>query len=141
MPKHCKESDIKTKTVICPVCLKKFERKLTSGKRYCSDECRAIAINEHHDSNNAWKARVNELRQAKNNLSPEVVNEGYKYLRAAVLEQAVADYANALIKRHSGSVTYFERWFLSEWGQAYSENNGEKIIARVRKECGREKRL
>lgn len=139
MPKHCKKSDIKTKTVICPVCGREFKRKLTSGKRYCSDKCREKHSKAHSAEKTAWESRVKEMRQAKNRLSPEVVNEGYKYIRAAVLQQAVEDYAKALIKGHSGAIIALERWFLSEWGQAYSENNGEKIIARVRKECGKER--
>lgn len=141
MPKHCIKSDIKIKTVICPICGRKFKRKSTSGKRYCSDKCRETAQSNNRISNEIWQARVMAIRQETNKLSPEVANEGYKYIRAAVLQQAVDDYANALVNFHGGAVKSLEKWFLSEWGQAFSENNGEKIIERVRKECGKEKRV
>lgn len=139
MPKHCKKSDIKLKEVICPICGRKFKRKSTSGKRYCSDKCRETAQSNARTSKEIWQARVIAIRQAKNNLPPEVVNEGYKYIRAAILQQAVYDYAAALKQGNGDSVLSLERWFLSDWGQALSNNNGEKIIARVRKECGKER--
>lgn len=139
MPKHCKNSAQKMKVVICPVCGRKFKRKLTSGKRYCSDACREKSNDNARTSNEIWQDRVNAIRQATNNLSPEVVNEGYKYIRAAVVQQAVDDYTEAIISGNGGSVVSLERWFLSDWGQALSNSNGDKIIARVRKECGKER--
>lgn len=139
MPKQCKTSAAKIKIVICPVCGRNFKRKSTSGKRYCSDKCRETAQSNARTSNEVWQARVNAIRQTTNKLSTEIVNEGYKYIRAAVLQQAVDDYADALINGHGGAVYALERWFLSDWGQALSNSNGDKIIARVRKECGKER--
>lgn len=139
MPKHCKKSGIKFVEMICPICGNKFKRKSTSGKRYCSGKCRETAQSNARISNEVWQARLNAIRQAKNNLSPEIVNEGYKYIRAAVLQQAVDDYADALKNGYGGAVLALERWFLSDWGQALSNSNGDRIIARVRKECGKER--
>ena len=70
-------------------------------------------------------------------LTPEQETEGYKYVRAAIIEQAVYDYRKALVNCHLTTVFLLEKWFLSDWGQALSENNGDKIIKRVRAECGK----
>ena len=140
MPKHCKESAAKMKEVICPVCGSKFKRALTSGKRYCSDICRKKSKNDTRTLNKVWQARANALREATNNLSPEVANEGYKHIQASVVQQAIYDYTAALNKGNSSAILSLERWFLSEWGQAFAEGNGQRIIERVRAECGKKRK-
>ena len=140
MTKHCKESAAKMKEVICPVCGRKFKRKVTSNKRYCSDKCRKAIQDNTRTSNEVWQARANALRRATNNLPTELANEGYKHIQAAVVQQAVYDYAAALNNGNSSEILSLERWFLSEWGQAYAEGNGQRIIERVRAECGKKRK-
>jgi len=131
MSKYYAEKIIAVK---CPVCGKLFKKFRTSGKRYCSSKCREQSNEYNRVLNSVWHDRANELRRKTNALPKEVQTEGYKYIRAAVLQQAVYDYKTALIRAHGGAAFSLERWFLSEWGQAISDNNGEKIIQRVRKE-------
>lgn len=61
----------------------------------------------------------------------------YMTLRAEVVKQAVDDLKKAM--RKSNRLGYvcdaqknLEKWFLSRWGQALSDDNGERIIARCR---------
>jgi len=67
------------------------------------------------------------------------MNEGYENLRCAILAQAVKDYRRAL--KFGGSrygsqydIEALERWFLSDWGETLSCNNGARIIAKVKQE-------
>lgn len=58
--------------------------------------------------------------------------DGYKRVQCAIVEQAIYDYKKALKKRNGGKITYFERWFLSEWGEMLSGGNGKYIIEQCR---------
>lgn len=51
----------------------------------------------------------------------------------AVLRQAARDYIVAIRKRNLHKINELEQFFLSDYGQAMSMNNGEKIILRCRK--------
>lgn len=46
----------------------------------------------------------------------------------AVLKQAMRDYMVALLKKDFAKIAKLEKFFLSEYGQAMSYNNGERII-------------
>lgn len=66
--------------------------------------------------------------------------EGYHKLRTAVVQLAVDDYRKALKKSQKiGEVcaeqTKLEKWFLSQWGQLLSGDNGELIIEKCRASC------
>lgn len=50
----------------------------------------------------------------------------------AVLKQAVRDYVEALLKNDFYHIQELEEFFLSDYGQAMSRNNGEKIIYRAK---------
>lgn len=62
----------------------------------------------------------------------------------AILKQAKKDYIKALYKNDNAAINELETFFLSDYGQAMSKNNGEKIIALCKKiaegKCG-EKRV
>ena len=60
--------------------------------------------------------------------------DGYTNVRVGILQQAIKDYKRALRREDKGTIKYFERWFLSEWGQLLSGYTGEKIIIKARKE-------
>ena len=69
---------------------------------------------------------------------------GVENLRAAILKRAVKDYVSAqkrvekLLSQNNPSedklmfaeskVSELERWFMSDWGQTLSGNNGQNII-------------
>lgn len=61
-------------------------------------------------------------------------DEAYMLLQAAIIERAATDYRLALINDNRGKARKIERFFLSEWGQALTRDNGEMIIARIRKD-------
>jgi hypothetical protein len=63
---------------------------------------------------------------------------GYGNLRVAILEQAIKDYKRALRRGNNYKITALERWFLSEWGELLSGNNGAYIIEKVKKEIAAE---
>ena len=50
----------------------------------------------------------------------------------AVLKQAVRDYVRAILKNDLYHIQELEQFFLSDYGQAMSRNNGEKIIYRAK---------
>lgn len=50
----------------------------------------------------------------------------------AVLKQAARDYIVALLKKDFHAINELETFFLSDYGQAMSYNNGEEIIARCK---------
>ena len=60
------------------------------------------------------------------------MNDNYELLRIAILSQAVKDYRKALRKKDEAKINYFERWFLSDWGQYLSEDIGEAIIEKCK---------
>lgn len=64
------------------------------------------------------------------------MEKGYERVREAIIHQAIYDYKKALRKRNGGSIKALEHWFLSEWGEALSGNNGEYIIEQCRKCVG-----
>lgn len=49
-------------------------------------------------------------------------------LFSAIVIQAVKDYKSAVRKRNFYTINECEEFFLSDYGQALSYNNGEKII-------------
>lgn len=52
----------------------------------------------------------------------------YNLLIIAILKQAKIDYITALRKNNPAKKAELERFFLSDYGQAMSRNQGEKII-------------
>lgn len=116
----------------CDVCGEICEAK-QARRRFCSTKCR----NKYFRTMYAPRPKEKpvHVKIAKVNLTPAQQNDGYKNIRAAIIEQAIHDYRAALMSGNGGKAFSLERWFLSEWGQALSEYNGDKIIARVRKEC------
>lgn len=58
----------------------------------------------------------------------------YTAIRAAILRQAVKDYKKALESRNYAEKSKLEHFFLGEWGQWLSNNYGEYIIAKCRRE-------
>lgn len=71
--------------------------------------------------------------QIFSNDEPTVKNldDPYMRLRAGIIQRAVADLTKALITNNKGQIRKLEKWFLSDWGQAISGNNGKFIIDRV----------
>ena len=64
--------------------------------------------------------------------------EAYERLRAEIVRSAVFDYKKALRKSDRiGTIceeqAKLERWFLSQWGQFLSGDNGEYIMEQCRK--------
>lgn len=110
---------------ICKLCGKPFVSKYNKTV-YCSKQCGDIS-----------KQTKYKRAAKKVNLTQTEIDNGYINIRAGIIEQAVEDYRTALVCNDSGAAAALERWFLSDWGQALSENNGVKIIERVRKECGK----
>ena len=64
----------------------------------------------------------------------------YINLIIAIIEQATKDYKNALRGKKSQRIKECERFFLSEWGQLLTHENGEHIIKRCRREVAEERR-
>ena len=54
-------------------------------------------------------------------------------LRVAILRRAVCDYKSAIKRRDFNAMTKLEKFFLGEWGQLLSRDNGQYIID----ECNR----
>ena len=52
----------------------------------------------------------------------------------AIILSAVEDYRNAVNDNRKQKARALERWFLSDWGQALSNCNGELIVERLRNE-------
>lgn len=69
--------------------------------------------------------------------------EAYILLSAGILEQAIADYKDVLQGRKvinqngkiEATIPELEKFFLSQYGQTLSRGNGERIIARCRREA------
>lgn len=53
-------------------------------------------------------------------------------LAAAVVRRAMQDYETALLKGDADAIKSLERFFLSEWGQLISCDNGEFLINQCR---------
>lgn len=68
------------------------------------------------------------------------IEKGYISLMAAIIEQAVTDYKQALKECDGRTIRECERFFLSEWGQALTWDNGENIMQRCRREVAEEKK-
>lgn len=74
----------------------------------------------------------------------KLIYEAYEHLSIAILQQAVADYRKAVKKAQSndkydkaqGTIAKknLERFFLSEWGELLSGDNGQLIIDKLRAE-------
>lgn len=60
--------------------------------------------------------------------------DSYGNVRLAILRQAIEDYKRALRNNKHHETKALERWFLSEWGEALSGNNGAYIIEKVKDE-------
>lgn len=58
----------------------------------------------------------------------------------AVLKQAARDYVRALLKGDLYRKNELEEFFLSDYGQAMSRNNGEEIITRCREIAAKKKK-
>lgn len=59
---------------------------------------------------------------------------GYDLVRHAIIKQAIDDYKRALIYDNRGKIHCLEKWFLSDWGEFLSGDNGAYIIEKTRKE-------
>lgn len=59
----------------------------------------------------------------------------YLNLSGAILRQAVKDYITAIINNNIHQMEYFEKWFLSEWGQLLSFQQGKYIIMESKKKA------
>ena len=57
---------------------------------------------------------------------------GYELLREAIIRRAILDYILALKKRDKYYMAQIERFFLSEWGQFLSLDNGKYLIYRCK---------
>lgn len=60
--------------------------------------------------------------------------DGYANTRYAIIKQAIDDYKWALRRNAPCEISYLERFFLSEWGEFLSGNNGAYIIEKVKQE-------
>lgn len=78
------------------------------------------------------------------------MNDGYIELVIAIINQATKDYKSALRrekkkqkekqkKKNQKALRDCESFFLSEWGQLLTHENGELIIQRCKKEVAEEK--
>lgn len=63
-----------------------------------------------------------------------MTNSGFFNLRAAIVAQAVKDYRAALMAGNGGAIRHLQNFFLSDWGQSLSGDNGDNIIRKVRAE-------
>lgn len=63
--------------------------------------------------------------------------DGYELLRVAIIKRAMRDYKLALKKDDQRKISHLERWFLSNWGQLLSCNNGAYIIRECKRMCGK----
>lgn len=59
------------------------------------------------------------------------IDDGYKNLIAAILEQAEADLRHALDVRDEARIKEVERFYTSAWGQLLSDGHGQDIIKRI----------
>lgn len=60
------------------------------------------------------------------------MGEGYKELAAAIVEQAVWDYRNALKHRKKSEIHRLEKFFRSGWFELLSDLDGETIIRKIK---------
>lgn len=60
--------------------------------------------------------------------------KGYEELMCAIVLQAVKDYRKALKHGTPREVLDLENWFLGEWGQLLSNDNGAYIIEKVKQD-------
>ena len=60
--------------------------------------------------------------------------KNYKNLAYGILQQAVKDYLSALKTNNKSKIEYFEKWFVGDWAQLLSDDMGEVIIERCRKQ-------
>lgn len=58
--------------------------------------------------------------------------DSYGNVRLAIIQQAIEDYRRALRKNDYRDIKALERWFLSEWGEMLSGDNGAYIIEKVK---------
>ena len=72
------------------------------------------------------------------------MEECYINLIIAIIEQAKADYKNALRGKRTAekekTIRECERFFLSGWGDMLMNGNGEYVMQRCRKEVAQEKK-
>lgn len=67
--------------------------------------------------------------------------KGYFELRIAIIEQANRDYRNALKQNNKRQIAKLEKFYLSPWGVFITNDNGENIISRIRRETNNTVRL
>ena len=65
-----------------------------------------------------------------------ITDDPYKELIAAIIEKAKEDYNTAKKRGNYREMFLLKMWFLSDWGQTISGNNGEIIIERLEKNSG-----
>lgn len=65
------------------------------------------------------------------------MTDGYENIRCAILRQAVKDYKKALRCGNRAEIKKLEKFFLGDWGEFLSINNGAQIIEKVRKDINK----
>ena len=73
-------------------------------------------------------------------MEENVVVTNYEYLTIAILQQAAKDYRSALKRKNKKQIARLEKWFLGDWAQLLSNDMGEIIIEKCRKQVGENKR-
>ena len=63
------------------------------------------------------------------------MGEGYKELAAAIVEQAVWDYRNALKRKNNSEVHSLEKFFLSGGFELLSDYDGDEIMRIIRRDA------
>lgn len=63
-----------------------------------------------------------------------MIDDTHVHLKAAIITQAINDYARALKSEDEQQAQYLERWFKSEWGEFLSGNSGNFIVEKTKKE-------
>ena len=110
---------------VCPICNEAFSVKKRNNRRYCSAECRKIGAERLQKEQQTGKSKIDVLQPVT-----AVSEDGFDKLCAAIVSGVKKDFEKA--RRTHKNTEYFERWFLSKWGQTLSGGNGENIIQEVR---------
>lgn len=119
------------KTKICPVCNAQFVTARYNSRKYCSVECRNIA----------WSIRQPSINKIDTRLPITAIDEnGYDYLREAIIRQAVKDYhkSKKREKKEKPPTKYtnvkdLEKWFESDCEGLLSNGQGEYILEHISK--------
>lgn len=89
--------------------------------------------------NGNFHSKRNAAKKQIQNATVAYVDKRYMSLVAGILEQAEKDLAEAIIKKQHQRAASVKRFFLSEWGQALSGDNGQFIIDRIYNELQKER--